>query len=373
MSEEYNERRVSSIVDGKYSGYRIDSYLSEKFNYHSRNEWQNLIRKEIIILNSRTCKSSKIVKSGDIVEFIIDGYEEPECNMDYEIVYQDDYIIAVNKPYNCIIHPVGPFFKNTLSYRLEKDLNIPVYSVNRLDRETTGIVLFGKDSETARILSGYFVEKRIYKEYIVAIHGRFPEELSTKGYLLQDKHSTVRKKRKFQYEYPDSISETDFETSETDFELIKTGTIRDVLFRQFVAELSDKDEILYLIPNGEQLISKRRLQPDVKKKRQVICKKLFSCTNDISLLKVMLKTGRQHQIRATLCSLGYPVVGDKLYGVDDTIYLRFIERKLNSLDKTKLIIDHQALHAKKIIFTHPYSKVDITITAEVPKEILYLI
>jgi 23S rRNA pseudouridine955/2504/2580 synthase len=366
MIPKNKKRKVSSIIEKEYTGYRIDNYLSENFEYHSRNIWQNIIKDEIITINNKPCKPSKILKIGDIVEFIVEDFEEPECNHNYEIVYEDKYILAVNKPHNCIIHPVGPFFKNTLTYKLEEDLGYSVYSANRLDRETTGIVLFGKDSKTAKILSQYFIDKKIYKEYVVAVHGIFPNKIEAKGYILSDDKSTVRKKRKFQYEYPENTLENDFETSETDFELIETNKIKEEIIG-FANKTFSKDNIKQ--ENG-QIIPGSRLLPDAREintSHNTYQEKNYGY--NISLVKVILKTGRQHQIRATLCSLGYPVIGDKLYGIDDTIYLRFIERKLENIDIEKLLINHQALHARKIQFIHPYTDNILNIETEIPKEI----
>jgi 23S rRNA pseudouridine955/2504/2580 synthase len=364
MRSENKKRIISSIIEKKYAGYRIDNFLSEKFDYHSRNTWQNIILNEIITLNNKSCKCSKNLKAGDVVRFIIEDFEEPECNLNYEIAYEDEHILAVNKPHNCIIHPVGPFFKNTLTYKLEEDLNYPVYSINRLDRETTGIVLLGKDPKTAKLLSQYFIDRKIYKEYIVAVHGLFPDKISTEGYLLRDNQSTVRKKRKFQYNPPEDMPESEFETSKTDFEFIKNAKINTVPI------LNDNQNSK--IKNNEigQIIPGSKLLPDAREKNKTYTPtKTKSYDNNISLVKVILKTGRQHQIRATLCSLGYPVIGDKLYGVDDTIYLRFIERKLLDADIQNLRIKHQALHAGKLSFIHPYTNKEIKIQVPPPQEI----
>ena len=363
MSSDNEIRIASSIIDNKYAGYRVDNYLSEKFDYHSRNIWQQLIENNLISINKKSCKPSKKLHYGDVVEFIIENFEEPESNLDYKIVYQDEHILAVDKPHNCIIHPVGPFFKNTLSYKLEHDLKMPLFSVNRLDRETTGLVLFGKTSKDAALLSEYFINRKIYKEYIVAVHGHFPDSLATKGYLFRDYDSTVRKKRMFEYSVPEHVGE-EYETSETDFELIENGMIRDIAFKEQAKFIPDSIQVIDT--SKGQVIPGSRLLPDARIDTLGNIRNQFTYTDDASLVKVMLKTGRQHQIRATLCSLGFPVIGDKLYGVDDTIYLRFIERKLTPMDKALLILSHQALHSRKMVFTHPYRNEEITIEAELP-------
>jgi 23S rRNA-/tRNA-specific pseudouridylate synthase len=72
---------------------------------------------------------------------------------------------------------------------------------------------------------------------------------------------------------------------------------------------------------------------------------------DLSLVRASLVTGRTHQIRATLCSLGFHVVGDKLYGLDEGFFLRFVEGTLSGDDRKRLRLDHQALHAERLEFT----------------------
>ncbi len=81
-----------------------------------------------------------------------------------------------------------------------------------------------------------------------------------------------------------------------------------------------------------------------------------------TLLSAVLHTGRTHQIRATLCSLGYPLVGDKLYGVDETIFLRFANSTLEPSDWQRLIMHHQALHARQLVI----KALGIDVTAPIP-------
>ncbi|MCF7888850.1 MAG: RluA family pseudouridine synthase [Victivallales bacterium] len=360
----YEKRKISSTVDSQHCGYRIDNYLSERFDYHSRNEWQNIIKEGNILLNKTLCKPSKIIKPGDEIEFNVEDFKEPDCNLDYKTVYEDDDILAVNKPCNCIIHPVGPFFRKTLTYKLEEDLGYPVFPVNRLDRETTGLVLLAKKPGTAKTLSQNIADRKVYKEYYVGVHGIFPERINSAGYLLNDINSPVRKKRKFQEKYPYLLNENDFEFAETDFELIQTSHIRQNIFEKIKPVSSETDN------RGGQFIPGSRLLPDAREYYETTndsdIKKL---NNKISLVKVNLKTGRLHQIRATLCSLGFPVIGDKIYGIYDTLYLRFIDGNLTSLDRNRLIIDHQALHAYCLIFSHPSTDEKIEIKAELPGEI----
>jgi 23S rRNA pseudouridine955/2504/2580 synthase len=323
MIEQNNlsERKLITVVEKKDDNSRFDKWLTDRFTYRSRSQWQEVIKNGLLTVNGKSCRSSKVLRTGDAVEFRAEDYEEPEVDFGYSIIYEDEIMLAVNKPANIPCHPAGIYFKNTLFTKLSEDFDSKIYPINRLDRETSGIVLFAKSSKTAKYLSNLFMTKQISKEYIVVVHGAFPEKFNVVGYLTSDDKSPVRKKRKFITDefYNKNLSicdSADFEKAETSFELIKTN-------------------------------------------------------KNLSLVKVLPATGRLHQIRATLCSLGYPVVGDKIYGLDDTLYLRFITGELSEDDKCKLILDRQALHAKSLNFIHPAKK-QIRIEAPVPDDFAIL-
>ena len=310
-----DERKIDCTADITAENKRIDLWLSERFTYHSRHQWQNVIKNGFLTVNGRKCRPSRKLKAGDLITYY-PQHDEPEVNTDYSIIYEDEKIIAVNKPANLPCHPAGPYFKNTLWYLLNNE-NYKIHFINRLDRETSGIMLIAKDSGTAG-----FCSKNIQtKSYITAVTGDFPDELKAEGYLYEDESISrndqfrVRKKRMFSYTKPDSGND---ETSKTFFRRVEKG-------------------------------------------------------NGISIIKADLYTGRMHQIRATLCSLGFPVVGDKLYGPDESIFIRFINDAMTEEDRRRLILDRQALHSKTISFIHPDSEQTVSLTAPVPDDIRSLI
>ncbi len=93
--------------------------------------------------------------------------------------------------------------------------------------------------------------------------------------------------------------------------------------------------------------------------------RLMRSVSGMSLVRATPRTGRLHQIRATLYNLGYPVVGDKLYGVDEQLFLRFIDGQLSEDDYLRLRLSHQALHAWKLPFVPPDGE-HVTIEAPIP-------
>jgi 23S rRNA pseudouridine955/2504/2580 synthase/23S rRNA pseudouridine1911/1915/1917 synthase len=94
---------------------------------------------------------------------------------------------------------------------------------------------------------------------------------------------------------------------------------------------------------------------------------------DLTLVRARLGTGRTHQIRATLLALGFPLVGDKVYGRDETLYIRFIEKTLTPEDHRLLRLDRQALHACRLRFQHPLSDAILDLESPMPADLARLL
>lgn len=242
-------------------------------------------------------ESTQPVVAGSVVEYLVPMQEEPEVDTRIEIMYEDENFAVINKPSNLPCHPSGRYFKNTLIEILKREHGFPdAFMVNRLDRETSGVVIVAKSQESASLLGKTLMEQGFEKRYLVKVVGEWKHSSPyiARGYIWLERGTVVRKKRVF---------------SETE-------------------------------QRGQECVTELRL---------------LRTDGKYSIVEAMPITGRPHQIRATMKALGYPVVGDKLYGVDETIYARMAAHEMTAEDWERLEMPCQALHSWRTSFINPYT------------------
>lgn len=210
----------------------------------------------------------------------------------FYIIHESDELLVINKPAGLVCHPTkGDEFSSLISrVRLHLGEGKPAHLVNRLDRETSGVVMVAKSDLAAMELRKIWESREVAKEYLAIVHGRVSQNGAIDAPLGKDEQSKVAIK--------DCIRE-DGSPSQTEF------------FLERIFERAGKD---------------------------------------FSLLRVVPRTGRKHQIRIHLAHIGHAIVGDKLYGGDEDLYLAFVQYRLTTAQKEKLILENHALHAREVRF-----------------------
>lgn len=308
-------RNLAVMITPEYSGQRMLDFLASRFTYRSRDEWQQELLAHRFLLNGgQALNPQTLLQAGDRLIYLLPEIVEPPVDTNYAVLYEDADLLAVDKPSNLPCHPGGRYFQHTLwaLLREKHGLKSPCL-INRLDRETSGIVLIAKNKKTARHCNQQFAECRVHKSYLVLVEGEFPASgQEAQGCLALDPVSAIRKKVRF---YPAGV--------EGDLPPVTAQACSTSVQRLHYA-------------------------------------------NSLSLLRAKPRTGRCHQIRATLLSLGFPVVGDKLYGLDEQFFLRFQQDRLTGSDHKRLRLHRQALHAELLGLQHPSSGSELEFKAPCP-------
>ena len=229
------------------------------------------------------------------VRFIVGGLgiQLPEVAREpvLRIVHEDDGLLVVNKPAGLVCHPTKTDEYSSLVGRIRMHLGADAvaHPVNRLDRETSGLILIVKTDELARDVRRRWERREVIKTYSAIVHG-WPTE----------------------------------DSGEIDEPLGRDESSRVAIMDRVRADGS---------PSTTSFRVLRRLERDGRR---------------FSLLEISPQTGRKHQIRIHLAHIGHPIVGDKLYGHDEDCYLALVEDRLTENMLRKLILPYHALHAARL-------------------------
>jgi len=292
------DSKISFFVEKEYEGRKIRDYLKSVQGFSTRFIRGSAFDNRLFV-NGETVRLSYKLKYEDKIEIEVTKSEsqniEPE-KMDIDVAYEDMDVIVVNKSPGMVVHPTKSYQSGTLSngliyYFREKGENCIVRLVNRLDMDTSGLVLIAKNQFSHMALARDMNKESFKKEYIAIIHGHLEPE---------------------------------------------NGTIDKPIYREEGGSLKR-----IIDDRGQKSITHYEV---VKKYK------------DGEMVKLVLETGRTHQIRVHLSSMGNPIFGDSLYGTEEREY-----------------IDRQALHAYKLQFPHPRDGKIINVETELPEDMKKLI
>ena len=302
FADKLARRQLYSHVPEAEDGAALPDYLAAHFSRFDRAGWIQAIEAGLVTVNDLPALPDMNVKRHDRVGYFPPETPEPDADLHYSVLYEDSDLLVIDKPGNLCMHPTGPFFRHTLWHLVGSQYG-EIRFVHRLDRETSGLVIAARTRRAAAAMDNGSTPVR--KEYLALVTGDFRGSIHAGGFLVHDRTSAVRKKKRFVFaDSPEAEAarlEPDAETAVTD------------------------------------LIEESHVPPDM------------------TLVRAVLGTGRQHQVRATLHSLGFPLAGDKLYGPDERLFLKIKTQNLNEDDLAKLRFGRQALHAAVLEFRHPFT------------------
>ena len=300
---------VSSKVPVSFRGGTVLEYLSVRFTYLPEATWRQLLKDGLICCNGVTCVETTNVSQGDSIRCDLPDFDPPAVNLDYKILYEDEWLLGINKPAGLRVHSRGKFVNANLIYHL-RHTHKPAYPeidlVHRLDADTSGLVLLAKKKDVLIDLARQFAEGLVDKRYLAVVEGRPVPAVGT-------------------------IS-------------LPIGPVKDARVpRHGIDQIEGKAAITHY-------------------------KTIRQLSNRYTLLELHPETGRTHQLRVHLAALGHPIAGDALYTMNDDEYLDFRRNP-----PPQVGLQRQALHSHQLKFLHPVHQTTCTLTAPLAEDIAQFI
>lgn len=324
------QRKMLIEVPAGQSKIRIDKYLAMHIENSSRTKIKNAIGEGCVEVNGKITKANYVVQPNDVIDITLPYLPAKEDvkpeNIPLDILYEDNYLMIVNKPAGMVTHPAYKNYSGTLVnalmyYMGDNAAQLPRLNgdednggderagiVHRLDKLTSGIMVVAKDEDTQRKLSKLFSKHDIEREYHAVVWGHFKQK---KGVIEKPLGRNPKDRKKFA-----------------------------------------------VVEGGKHAITEY----------EVI--KEFDFT---SLVKLRLHTGRTHQIRVHMYSMGHPVFGDPDYEGTRPHGLQMTSKLQQRINNLLEMMPRQALHAKVLGFTHPINHKFIRFESDLPDDMKALI
>jgi 23S rRNA pseudouridine1911/1915/1917 synthase len=302
-------------VPPEVAGMRLDRFVQSQLKRTSRTRAQEIIARGAYSPDARRLRGNDRVVAEQCILLWRAPWDERAPDIPIPVLYEDDDLVAVDKPALIPVHPTARYHKSTVIMMLEAAREERLFLAHRIDRETSGVLLLTRNAEADRIVKQQFeVRKDVEKTYLAIVRGE-PASKTFRVELPLKLDPESRYKVKMRVAAPN------------------TGLSASTGF--------------------EVLGRKRRAQTGVS----------------YALVRCALETGRQHQIRVHLASLGLPIVGDKLYGPDENLFARGADGELTEEDREALELDRHALHAHRLELEHPAGRGRIAIESPLPEDL----
>ncbi len=286
---------------------RLDLFIQSRIPRLSRTRAASIVKSCAYRDDGRRRRASDIVQAGETVVLVRPPFEEPSAVRELPILYEDEAMLALDKPAGLPVHPSASYHRNTVSFILREKYGPDCPRIaHRLDRETSGLLLCARDLEHERKLKHAFENRHMRKTYLAIVRGE----------VLQD-----------------------------------SGVIDMPMARA--------REGLHILmeprPDGLPAVTEYHVRARCR---------------GYSLLSLSPHTGRQHQLRVHLSAVGHPILGDKLYGPERVAtFLEYIETGLTPDLLARLGHDRHALHAHQLEFIHPNTGETLRLEAPLARDL----
>src|SRR3989339_779419 len=312
------------VADKGQGLLRIDKFLQIRVENASRSKIQAAAENGSILVNDKPVKANYRVKPGDVISVVLE-YPPREIeiipeDISIEVIYEDDYLVVVNKPAGLVVHPSYGHYTgtliNALAYRY-KDL--PIFNgsdarpglIHRIDKDTSGLLVIAKTEAAKTHIALQFFEHTTHRRYVALVWGSFDEE---------------------------------------------EGTITGHVGRSL-----KNRKVMDVFPDGEY------------GKHAITHYKVLERLGYITLIECRLETGRTHQIRAHMKYLGHPLFNDPEYGGDQILKGTTFTKYKQFVQNCFALLPRQALHAKELGFRHPKTNQFVQFDSPIPDDMNKLV
>lgn len=317
MVESSRQPPVNLTVESRAHGWRVDHYISRLFPNYSRAAFQRAINDGQVRVNGLSVKPSRRLRVNDRIALQLP--EEPDATLQPEdipldILYEDDSLVVINKQANLVTHPGKANYHGTLAAGLQFHFDqlsdaagqLRPGIVHRLDRDTTGVILVAKSNQVHHRLSGQFERREVTKEYRAIVRGKLPAD-------------------------------------------------SDVMETYVKVHPKARQKMIVCEPGG-------------KARNAVTRYERLERFRGFTVVRLLPRTGRTHQLRVHMKHLGCPIVADRLYAGHSQLKLGELDSQLSDDEADQTLMTRQALHAFRLEFRHPVTDERLVCEAPIPDD-----